>query len=134
MKRLFDGLNQLLIPEEEVQQPVSIVPPREPDSAYHDAVFAVERVDMHRVSQLAFNGVPDELRGTYWKLMLGCLPPERSHWATVTQNSRNSYRQLLASILQEPKDASVTDHVCCCSFAAADASSPQETQEMMMML
>ena len=61
---------------------------------YRDAVQAHDTVDLAALRQLAFVGVPEELRirGLYWKLLLGYLPPERSRWAPVLQDRRRQYQ------------------------------------------
>lgn len=61
---------------------------------YRDAVQPQETVDLAALRQLAFVGVPEELRirGLYWKLLLGYLPPERSQWAAVLQDRRQQYQ------------------------------------------
>jgi hypothetical protein len=61
---------------------------------YRDAVQPQETVDLAALRQLAFVGIPEELRirGLYWKLLLGYLPPERSQWAAVLQTRRQEYQ------------------------------------------
>ena len=61
---------------------------------YRDAVQPQETVDLAALRQLAFVGIPEELRirGLYWKLLLGYVPPERSRWAAVLQDRRREYQ------------------------------------------
>jgi hypothetical protein len=61
---------------------------------YRDAAQPQDTVDLAALRQLAFVGIPEELRirGLYWKLLLGYLPPERSQWSAVLGERRQRYQ------------------------------------------
>jgi len=109
-KRFFEGMNKLLYPDPDPQVPVPVVPRREPDSAYYDALYSSEKVDMRRLRSLAARGIPEQFRSVYWKLLLGYLPAERALWPVVLMEGRNRYKSLLSSVNQPPKDTTETDH------------------------
>jgi len=109
VKRFLQGV---LPQEEEVMEPAPpplILPVPEADSVYEETVKAPV-INMKRVRQLAFRGVPKNLRGIYWKLLLGYLPPEREQWSIQLQNQRNAYHTLLSVALSEPRNTSENDH------------------------
>jgi len=109
VKRILHSVNQLLYPEPEFTAPQAEPDRREPDYVYEEVVKA-DVVDMKKLRALAFKGIPNQLRGIYWKLLLGYLPPERVEWAQQLLNRRNGYKTLLDSVLAEPKDSAETDH------------------------
>lgn len=113
VRRVLDNLERLLNPEP--QQPATATPARAPDAAYWDAVYGTgssTKINMHRVHELAFAGIPASLRGVYWKLLLGYLPPERNLWPFVLQENRHSYRGFIDTFIAHPEQAADTDHVC----------------------
>ena len=60
---------------------------------YRESVLR-ESVDLPALRQLAFVGIPEELRvrGLFWKLLLGFLPPDRSRWESVHREHRERYQ------------------------------------------
>lgn len=57
-------------------------------------VTASESVDIKKLRQKVLScGVPDKLRATIWKLLLGYLPQKKSAWAPKLQEKRASYKK-----------------------------------------
>ena len=60
-------------------------------------------IDMAQVKALAFQGVPEHLRSSYWKLLLGFLPPDRTAWTDAVAAKRSEYEELKAEFLVDPR-------------------------------
>eukprot|EP01127_Copromyxa_protea_P008913 TRINITY_DN2058_c0_g1_i1.p1 TRINITY_DN2058_c0_g1~~TRINITY_DN2058_c0_g1_i1.p1 ORF type:complete len:439 (+),score=94.77 TRINITY_DN2058_c0_g1_i1:122-1318(+) len=61
------------------------------------------KIDLDEVRKLAHQGVPDELRAVYWKLLLGYLPADKSSWEDSLQKSRQLYNQWHLDLLVNPR-------------------------------
>lgn len=63
-------------------------------------------VDLARLRELAFDGVPEgrRMRARAWKLLLGYLPPERSAWARTEASQRRLYHGWKAELIVRPSD------------------------------
>lgn len=48
--------------------------------------------------KLSFSGIPEELRGLVWKLLLGYLPADKSKQVETIRRKRNDYFSLIQSI------------------------------------
>lgn len=59
------------------------------------ALIEQETCDLVELRQLAWNGVPMEVRATVWQLMLGYLPAVRGRREGTLQRRRQDYRQIV---------------------------------------
>lgn len=49
--------------------------------------LALQVVDLDALRELAWSGVPSDLRPTCWQLLLGYLPPNRERRCSLTTSS-----------------------------------------------
>eukprot|EP01065_Artemidia_motanka_P037307 TRINITY_DN4571_c1_g1_i1.p1 TRINITY_DN4571_c1_g1~~TRINITY_DN4571_c1_g1_i1.p1 ORF type:complete len:502 (+),score=121.27 TRINITY_DN4571_c1_g1_i1:83-1507(+) len=63
---------------------------------------AAGQIDLAELRKLARAGIPDELRGTYWKLLLGYLPVTRENWAEHVRKRREQYRSFRSEFIVVP--------------------------------
>eukprot|EP01063_Lacrimia_lanifica_P035282 TRINITY_DN6695_c0_g1_i1.p1 TRINITY_DN6695_c0_g1~~TRINITY_DN6695_c0_g1_i1.p1 ORF type:complete len:618 (+),score=218.89 TRINITY_DN6695_c0_g1_i1:69-1922(+) len=60
-------------------------------------------VDEARLMELAAGrGVPDDLRGVYWRLLLKYLPPEKAEWEGALAAKRATYRAFCEELIVIP--------------------------------
>jgi hypothetical protein len=52
-------------------------------------------VDLDALRELAWSGIPPELRPVTWRLLLGYLPPARSRQAAVLARKRREYADMV---------------------------------------
>lgn len=59
---------------------------------------------MGRLRELAWNGVPAQLRPVVWPLLLGYLPPDRAQWPEALSAKRKEYQQLARNAFAQGPD------------------------------
>jgi hypothetical protein len=67
-------------------------------AAQFRAALAADCIDLRRLRELAWGGVPDGeadrgLRGAVWRLLLGLLPREQEQWERTLRRKRTEYAQ-----------------------------------------
>ena len=67
------------------------------------ALFDAPVLDLSRLKEVAARGVPDHLRATTWKFLLGYIPLQRSKRADAVQASREQYRVFLDAVVTRPQ-------------------------------
>lgn len=60
-------------------------------------------LDLSRLKEVAARGVPDHLRATTWKFLLGYIPLQRSKRAAAVEASREQYRVFLDAVVTRPQ-------------------------------
>lgn len=65
------------------------------------ACLAAEQIDMTRLRELAWNGVPDQLRPVVWPLLLGHLPSDRDQWSVTLAEKRKEYVDLVKTAFDQ---------------------------------
>jgi len=58
-------------------------------------ILAEPVVDLDALRELAWSGIPSELRPLCWRLLLGYLPPNRSRQAQVLLRKRREYAEMV---------------------------------------
>ncbi|CAI0380227.1 unnamed protein product [Linum tenue] len=63
-------------------------------------------VNVKELRKIASQGLPDGagIRSTVWKLLLGYLPPERSHWSSELAKKRSQYKNFKDELLMNPSE------------------------------
>jgi hypothetical protein len=56
-------------------------------------------VEMYDCRAVAREGIPDQLRGVYWRILLGYLPLRSERWPSVIEESHKNYQELLKTLL-----------------------------------
>jgi len=89
---------------------------------FQDAIQS-DQVDLNRVRELAFGGLPDAegVRSTYWKLLLRYLPCDRSLWQSELTRQRSLYNDFVQELSVDPhqgeeaEKANEIDHPLSCA-------------------
>ena len=94
-------------------------------AAQFRAALAADCVDLRRLRELAWGGVPDGetdrgLRAAVWRLLLGLLPLERGQWERTLRRKRAEYAQFC-----EVRISLLWSDACTCSRCAADIAPRQ---------
>ncbi|XP_050431940.1 TBC1 domain family member 13 [Adelges cooleyi] len=79
-----------------------------------DQVLDSDKIDLNRLRDICFNGIPDEkgYRAMCWRLLLNYLPLDKNKWDEHLNHHRNLYQQWLDEILVTPGsiDDEQSDH------------------------
>lgn len=54
---------------------------------------------LDNVRELAFFGIPDEIRDTYWKILLQYYSTKQNNWSEEDKEHKNNYNQFVVYIL-----------------------------------
>ena len=76
----------------------SMAMPREWSERQRDKLLEILNksvVDIEKLQQISWGGIPQDLRPICWQLMLGYLPRQTSSWQDVVDCKRKAYRELL---------------------------------------
>ena len=76
----------------------SMAMPREWSERQRDKLLEILNksvVDIEKLQQISWGGIPQDLRPICWQLMLGYLPRQTSSWQDVVNCKRKAYRELL---------------------------------------
>ncbi|WZN64810.1 RabGAP/TBC GTPase [Chloropicon roscoffensis] len=76
----------------------SLAMPREWSERQRDKLLEILNksvVDIEKLQQISWGGIPQDLRPICWQLMLGYLPRQTSSWQDVVNCKRKAYRELL---------------------------------------
>ena len=95
--------------------------------AYAAAVSG--RIDVSAAGALAERGIPDKLRGDYWKVLLGYLPPDSTQWAEALAEKRAQYRAFCEELIVVPESlrtGSFSKAGAAATTAPAQTSTPAE--------
>ena len=68
-----------------------------------------EQTSIDDVRRLCFGGIPDELRATYWKLLLDYLPLRRSLRESELERKRKQYRIFLDEVTTRPGESDLDE-------------------------
>eukprot|EP00736_Rhodelphis_marinus_P013591 Rmarinus@m.27647 len=70
---------------------------------YSEAI-AVDTIDITRIRELAFEGVPEDFRPTYWKILLNYLPDNRRSWQDFLSDQRAQYKSFCKDFIIDPEE------------------------------
>eukprot|EP01127_Copromyxa_protea_P008914 TRINITY_DN2058_c0_g2_i1.p1 TRINITY_DN2058_c0_g2~~TRINITY_DN2058_c0_g2_i1.p1 ORF type:complete len:460 (+),score=118.67 TRINITY_DN2058_c0_g2_i1:58-1437(+) len=105
---LSDGLDfyQVKPAPTAAEQPVEPPKPKlthaERVAKYREAVDKA-KLNLDEIQKLAHQGVPDELRAVYWKILLGYLPTDKSLWEETLKKQRQLYSQWHLDLIVNPR-------------------------------
>ncbi|RNF25139.1 GTPase activating protein of Rab-like GTPase [Trypanosoma conorhini] len=57
-------------------------------------------INLREVAELCRRGATEEVRAVFWKLLMGFLSPEKSHWAKQWEKKTLEYRELVHRVCQ----------------------------------
>ncbi|KAG8348544.1 putative GTPase activator-like protein [Trypanosoma vivax] len=78
--------------------------------AQYAAAVSVSQVDLPTVARMCRRGVPDKVRPTFWKLLLGFFPPATERWEELRQTKTEEYRELLHIVCRLDENNNVIIH------------------------
>jgi TBC1 domain family member 13 len=90
------------------------------------------QIDMDKVRALAFDGVPDTalMRGVYWRLLLGFLPPNRALWDSAVQERRALYAEFVRDLTVDPSRDSKGDDTLHPLVQTSESGEPEEKEHV----
>ena len=89
-------------PQPEVPQPV--VNRTAARQEYCRSVLQKHPIEMYSVRAVAREGIPDNLRAAYWRVLLGYLPLRRERWESAHLEAQKLYHDLLHQVLEIEAD------------------------------
>lgn len=78
----------------------------EPRLAKFNRVLGEHVVDLDQLRELAWSGIPPDLRPLCWQLLLGYLPPNRDRREQILARKRREYKDLVPEYYDTAADAS----------------------------
>ena len=64
----------------------------------YKALLMRRTIDEQRLREYARMGLPENLRGDYWKLMLGYLPLKTADWEDTLKRNRKQYEEFVSAV------------------------------------
>eukprot|EP01060_Flectonema_neradi_P029950 TRINITY_DN4255_c0_g1_i1.p1 TRINITY_DN4255_c0_g1~~TRINITY_DN4255_c0_g1_i1.p1 ORF type:complete len:454 (+),score=88.41 TRINITY_DN4255_c0_g1_i1:86-1363(+) len=61
------------------------------------------KIDLKKLGDIAEAGIPDDLRSTYWRVLLGYLPPDESLWEEELIKKRKQYKDFCDEFIVLPE-------------------------------
>ncbi|KAF6212896.1 hypothetical protein GE061_010606 [Apolygus lucorum] len=76
-----------------------------------EELVARDDIDMQKLKNLCFNGIPDEAtnRALCWRLMLNYLPPSKKSWSELLSRKRELYKQFINEMIVSPGEVDAGD-------------------------
>jgi len=73
------------------------------DAEFHDLINSPQ-IDMNTLRRMCTSGIVDGsgIRSICWRLLLNCLPPNKSDWEEALSRQRKEYQQFLTEIIFDP--------------------------------
>jgi len=77
-------------------------------------------IDLDALRELSWNGIPSELRGLCWRLLLGYLPPSRARQEEALKRRRTEYKALIPEYYDVPMEKRTEDELTAFRQVAVD--------------
>ncbi len=72
-----------------------------------ETALSLNTIDMKSLSKLARQGIPDRLRPTYWKLLIGYYPNTPALWPELSSAKVKEYLEIVSSVCKLNDDGTV---------------------------
>lgn len=77
-----------------------------------DELLAEDVMNLKRLRELSWGGIPERYRATIWRLLLGYLPANRDRREVTLKRKRKEYADMLPRYLNiPPEDRSIQEQV-----------------------